>query len=68
MDVHDVVTHELGHLLGFDHDDHGVMRAALEVGVRTLPTLSSQPLVSHDHDVMAKGLLPGMRRMLAADQ
>ena len=37
VDLLSTVTHEFGHLLGFDHDDHGVMRAVLDVGVGTLP-------------------------------
>ena len=34
VDVHDAVAHEVGHLLGLDHDDRGVMRAVLAVGER----------------------------------
>ena len=55
VNVHYVVAHELGHLLGFEHDDHGVMQAELEVGVRAPPTRSSQSLMNHHNDVMAKG-------------
>ena len=43
--VRDVVTHELGHLLGFDHNDHGVMRAVLEVGVGTHPGRNRQSIM-----------------------
>jgi hypothetical protein len=35
-----VVTHELGHVIGLDHDDHGVMAPVLEVG----PSVVSGPL------------------------
>ena len=34
VDLHDAVAHEVGHLLGLDHDDGGVMRAVLAPGER----------------------------------
>ena len=43
--VRDVVTHELGHLLGFDHNDDGVMRDVLEVGVGTHPGRNRQSIM-----------------------
>ena len=36
MDLLTVITHEYGHVLGFDHDDAGVMDTTLPVGVRRL--------------------------------
>ena len=32
-----MVSHELGHALGFEHDGAGVMEAALAPGVRLVP-------------------------------
>jgi len=37
MDLLSVLTHELGHLLGHDHDDNGVMAESLAAGVRETP-------------------------------
>src|SRR5262249_3125005 len=37
MDLLTVVTHELGHVLGFEHGATGVMEANLSAGVRLLP-------------------------------
>ena len=34
MDLLTVVMHELGHVLGYDHDDDGVMAETLAAGVR----------------------------------
>lgn len=34
IDLLSVVLHEMGHVLGYDHDDEGVMGATLETGVR----------------------------------
>jgi len=37
IDALTVITHELGHLLGLAHDDHGVMQPTLAAGNRHLP-------------------------------
>ncbi|HUE73928.1 MAG TPA: hypothetical protein VMP01_23815, partial [Pirellulaceae bacterium] len=38
MDLLTAVMHELGHVLGHDHDDGGVMAETLAAGVRSSPT------------------------------
>jgi uncharacterized repeat protein (TIGR01451 family) len=43
MDLVSVVSHEVGHALGFDHADSGVMEAALAPGVRLVPEALSSP-------------------------
>lgn len=44
MDLLSVVTHELGHLIGFDHDDakDDVMGVSLVTGIRRMPKLADR--------------------------
>ena len=38
MDLLTVFEHELGHILGYEHTDYGLMSPTLATGVRETPT------------------------------
>jgi hypothetical protein len=42
MDLLTVLMHELGHILGFDHEEEGVMAETLATGTRRSPTADLQ--------------------------
>jgi hypothetical protein len=41
IDLLTVIMHEMGHILGFDHDVDGVMQDALDPGTRWLPSIAA---------------------------
>ena len=46
MDLLSVVMHEMGHVLGFEHSETGVMSETLAAGVRAMPA-SGHRVVDH---------------------
>jgi len=50
MDLLSVVMHEIGHQLGFAHDDNGLMNETLASGVRTATLLSADSVYTFDDE------------------
>jgi hypothetical protein len=60
MDLLTVVMHELGHVLGYDHDEDGVMAATLAAGVRRTD-VNDGPVASVDDVFHQAGYQPADR-------
>jgi Ca2+-binding RTX toxin-like protein len=60
MDLLSVVMHEIGHQLGFNHGDNGLMNDTLVSGVRTASLLAAGSVYTFDDEI-------GMQQKVAGD-
>ncbi|WP_197998912.1 choice-of-anchor Q domain-containing protein [Gimesia aquarii] len=50
VDLWSVIMHELGHLLGYEHENEGVMEETLAPGIRKLPHFADEHVLQSDSE------------------